>query len=80
VNKSGISKSMKAVEGLNLLGFGKSRRKRDAYVQFENKDDKTIYYRLGIIDFLQKYGKRKKLEYKSLKIIHPNVPATDFSC
>jgi Phosphatidylinositol-4-phosphate 5-Kinase len=49
-------------------------------LQFQSTDEKDVYYRMGIIDFLQKYGKRKRIEYRTLKMLHPNVPANEFSC
>lgn len=35
---------------------------------------------MGIIDFLQKYGKRKRLETWWLKKSNPNVKVESFSC
>lgn len=38
----------------------------DEYIQYNHKSNKKIYYRLGIIDFLQKYNKKKQIETKWL--------------
>ena len=35
---------------------------------------------MGIIDFLQKYGKRKRLETKWLKLKNPSTKMEQFSC
>jgi hypothetical protein len=35
---------------------------------------------MGIIDFLQKYGKRKRLETKWLKLKNPHTKMEHFSC
>ncbi len=55
-NKSGgITKSVvQPVDHLNLFGLmRRSLKKNDeSYIQFENVEDKDIYYRMGIIDFL----------------------------
>lgn len=39
-------------------------KKRNAkkYLKFYNQRDRKQYYRMGIIDYLQKYGKWKKVE------------------
>lgn len=54
--------------------------KGNEYIQFKSNQNEDVYYRLGIIDFLQKYGKRKRLETKYLKVSHRNVPVEEFSC
>lgn len=39
-----------------------------------------MYYRIGIIDFLQKYNRRKKLETKWLELKNRHVHPDTFSC
>lgn len=47
--------------------------RRDSYIQFDTFQQEKIFYRMGVIDFLQKYDYRKKLETKYLKLKNKNV-------
>ncbi len=51
-----------------------------AYIEFQSDIDKEVYYRIGVIDFLQKYNRRKQLETKWLELKNRNVPVETFSC
>ena len=50
-------------------------RERDIYSVTNNE----LYYRLGIIDFLQKYNKKKRLETQYLKCLHKEQRVEAFS-
>jgi hypothetical protein len=58
----------------------KCKPKIEKYLQFKSSEDSSVYYRMGIIDFLQKYGKRKKLETWYLKKRNPKEKVEVFSC
>ncbi|CDW90060.1 UNKNOWN [Stylonychia lemnae] len=52
----------------------------DEYIQYDCENDENIYYRIGIIDFLQKYNRAKKMENKWLRFRNRNVAPDTFSC
>ena len=50
------------------------------FVQHGNVEDRLYYYRFGIIDFLQDYTKRKKLETMYLRSRYSKKDPNCFSC
>jgi hypothetical protein len=50
------------------------------FIQYDSCTDRQVFYRVGIIDFLQKYNKRKQLETKWLTMRNRHVDPTTFSC
>ncbi len=50
------------------------------FVQRQCVDDRLVYYRFGIIDFLQDYTKRKKLETLYLRRRFNKKDPNCFSC
>lgn len=50
------------------------------FIEYVSNQDPNIYYRLGIIDFLQKYNRKKKLETKWLEYRNRHLPPDVFSC
>ena len=61
-------------------GKNENKPRTKLYIEFNCEKDPELYYRIGIIDFLQKYNKRKQLETRWLIIKNRNVPAETFSC
>eukprot|EP00350_Pseudokeronopsis_sp_OXSARD2_P010211 CAMPEP_0170557774 /NCGR_PEP_ID=MMETSP0211-20121228/30037_1 /TAXON_ID=311385 /ORGANISM="Pseudokeronopsis sp., Strain OXSARD2" /LENGTH=305 /DNA_ID=CAMNT_0010869105 /DNA_START=70 /DNA_END=984 /DNA_ORIENTATION=+ len=78
-NKANQGKRNFSSDPMTLFGLIKKKNK-ESHIQFGSTEEKDVYYRMAIIDYLQKYGKRKRLEYRTLKIMHSNVPANEFSC
>ncbi|CDW91170.1 saicar synthase-like protein [Stylonychia lemnae] len=52
----------------------------DEFIQFTSDQDPNLYYRIGIIDYLQKYNRRKQLETKWLELRNRHVAPDTFSC
>lgn len=50
------------------------------FIYYEAYQDSETYYRLGIIDFLQAYTYKKKLETKLLRNRFSKKPKNCFSC
>ena len=50
------------------------------FVQAKNSEDSSIYYRYGIIDFLQDYTRKKKLETIYLRRRFKRKDPNCFSC
>ena len=64
-------------EHINLAEL-KPRTKQ--FIQYDSASDRQVFYRIGVIDFLQKYNKRKQWETKFLKYKNRHVDPTTFSC
>ena len=69
------NRSLKESEILPLLN-----KKKMKYLEFQSYSSKKVYYRLGIIDFLQKYGKRKKIETEWVKRTNKLETVDTISC
>lgn len=54
--------------------------KTSEFIHYRSIKDSTVYYRLGIIDFLQLYSNKKKLETKYLRYRFKSKPPNCFSC
>lgn len=50
------------------------------FIEYQHETNKNYYYRLGIIDFLQAYTRRKQLETMSLRYRYKQKPKDCFSC
>ena len=50
------------------------------FIEVRNNQNESFYYRLGIIDFLQAYTKRKQMETFSLRYRYKHKPQNCFSC
>ena len=50
------------------------------FIEYHSRSDRNVYYRLGIIDFLQLYTNKKKLETKYLRYRFKSKPPNCFSC
>jgi len=50
------------------------------FIEYKHEKNPNYYYRLGIIDFLQAYTRRKKLETLTLRKYFKDKPKDCFSC
>ena len=50
------------------------------FIQEKSYEDHFCYYRFGIIDFLQDYNKKKKIENMYLRKRYSKKPPNCFSC
>ena len=49
-------------------------------MEFQSKTNPQVYYRMGIIDFLQKYGKTKRIETRWVKAANKLQTVDTISC
>ena len=50
------------------------------FIQNDSSTDRQVFYRIGVIDFLQKYNNRKQWETKLVRMRNRTVDPTTFSC
>ena len=74
-NKHPISSDASSIDRKSTL----MPRTKD-FIEYQSKSDRNVYYRLGIIDFLQLYTNKKKLETKYLRYRFKSKPPNCFSC
>lgn len=67
-------------ESFDLIASPYLKPRVNEFIQAPCNDNPSVYYRFGIIDFLQAYTRKKKLETMLLRKRFTKKPPNCFSC